>query len=79
MTPIDWDELVQLQLRGRSNPDGDLEVVQVAAGSLRDMVIKVFSLRADDRLAVSIEGPLCGCLSIFEIIALSMRADFPSG
>jgi hypothetical protein len=74
---IDWDEPVDLHRRERSDNDGALEIVPLASGTLSEMVGYVFLLPAGDRATVLIEGHSIGILGVFEIIALSMRPDFP--
>ena len=50
----------------------------MASGTLGDMIDYVFLLPPGKRARVWIEGRSIGLLSIFEIIVLSMRADFPA-
>jgi hypothetical protein len=54
------------------------DTVQLAAGKLHQVIKQVFSLTKEVRAHVFIRGDLVGRLSIFDILALSMREDFPS-
>ena len=79
MKPVDWAERVTLHRRLPSHHSGGYESVPVATGDLYEMINQVFLMSRSERATIWIDGPSIGRVGIFEVIALSMRPDFPRG
>lgn len=78
MRQIDWSQAVDLHRRGPLLDDGTFEISRLASGTLSDVVGRVFQMPGVERANIWIDGDSIGTLGIFDILALSMRADFPS-
>lgn len=79
MAEIDWQEVVDVEIRGAQRADASYRFSRFAVGSLASMIQRVLSRTEWDRQRVAIRSARLGRIGIDEMHELVSRPDFPRG